>query len=424
MTLKNLYISHAFNTWDERMFEFSSYILLLDIFRDNLFFPSIYGLCITLVTIIFNKYVGRLVDNSNRLKFIRITVIVQKFSILVCYLNLFFYFNTYISLPLIIFSSSLSKLATLGNTMAIEKDWIPIICANDESWDLSMVNSTIRRIDLISKMLAPIFISLFDDKVINILVVLGFSLVGLLMETIYNGKIYYNYDVLKRPKNASTTAETNFSTGSTKTVNVWSKCIKHESFLPGLSLATLYLTVLSFSGPMIGFLRWVGYSDLHISTIRAVCVVSGISATYIQPLYSKKVGVVRAGLHFIWLQTISLGLVVYTFYIPFSNGSISCMLAGVIISRIGLWGFDLSDTQILQELVKSNEVGMIYAFQNTLINIFDLLQYTLTMIWADPKDFIIPANISWLMVFISAVIFTVYSVKTRGHLLHINWKFF
>jgi iron-regulated transporter 1 len=134
----------------------------------------------------------------------------------------------------------------------------------------------------------------------------------------------------------------------------------------------------------------------------------------------KKVGVVRSALHFIWFEAIMLILVIIPFYIDYSKYNIIFMIIGMSLSRIGLWGFDLSQTQIMQENVEPSKIGTIYGCQYTLCSVFDLLQYVLTIIWNDPFDFYIPVSISFGMVVISAIIFTIYSRNIRGHLIHIR----
>jgi hydrogenase-4 membrane subunit HyfE len=75
----------------------------------------------------------------------------------------------------------------------------------------------------------------------------------------------------------------------------------------------------------------------------------GIIATFLQPVYVNYAGVVRTGLHFIWMQVISLLLVIIAFYIEVSKTSYILIIVGISLSRLELRGFDLCQTQIMQE---------------------------------------------------------------------------
>jgi iron-regulated transporter 1 len=78
------------------------------------------------------------------------------------------------------------KLATIGITVAIERDWVTVI-AEGNSDHLTRLNTYIRRIDLLSKLLAPLFVSLLttvSSYPLSVAVLLGFGMLGLIFEFI------------------------------------------------------------------------------------------------------------------------------------------------------------------------------------------------------------------------------------------------
>jgi solute carrier family 40 (iron-regulated transporter), member 1 len=102
---------------------------------------------------------------------------------------------------------------------------------------------------------------------------------------------------------------------------------------------------------MITYLLSVGYSSFHIAATRTASVAMEISATFIAPALMARIGPIRAGMWMINWQILCLALGVNLFWIaktPFT-GSVG-LIVGVILSRVGLWGFDLSVQVIIQEV--------------------------------------------------------------------------
>ena len=127
--------------------------------------------------------------------------------------------------------------------------------------------------------------------------------------------------------------------------------VHHELFLPSMALALLYFTVLSFSGQMITYLFSTGMTSFQIGVLRTASVALEMSATWLAPLASHKVGPVRAGLWSIsWQATAIIGAV--SFFLAAQDPLVAagCLVAGVAVSRIGLWGFDLCVQVLVQEV--------------------------------------------------------------------------
>lgn len=124
---------------------------------------------------------------------------------------------------------------------------------------------------------------------------------------------------------------------------------RSPAFLPSLSYAFLHLTVLSFSGRMIAFLLAAGYTPLHVGLARLVSTVAELSATWISPRLTARVGYVRAGGWSVAWQTVWLTLGVALF-LAVRGGGVTGLVIGVILSRIGLWGFELAVANIIQDV--------------------------------------------------------------------------
>ena len=125
----------------------------------------------------------------------------------------------------------------------------------------------------------------------------------------------------------------------------------HATWMPSFAASLLYLTVLSFSGQMIAYLLFTGYSSSQIGLLRTVTVAVEISATWIAPLFMCRIGTTRSALWFITWQMTCIAVGTNCFLlgrkpdIPTTG-----LIVGVLMSRVGLWGFDLCVQSLIQEV--------------------------------------------------------------------------
>jgi iron-regulated transporter 1 len=94
------------------------------------------------------------------------------------------------------------------------------------------------------------------------------------------------------------------------------------------------------------------------------------------------------------------------------------LVSGVALSRLGLWGFDLSVQYLVQDDAPEATRGSFSAIEMSLQNIFELLSFATTMIFYRPEDFKIPVYISAGAIATSAACFAGFVRQKRGHLLH------
>lgn len=118
-----------------------------------------------------------------------------------------------------------------------------------------------------------------------------------------------------------------------------------------MALALLSFTVLSFGGQMITFLLSAGFKATHIALARIISVAFEISATWLAPFAMRKIGPIRAGLWFINWQALWV-TVAGLLFVQINSLFLSVfgLVGAVIVSRVGLWGFDLCVQVIVQEV--------------------------------------------------------------------------
>lgn len=200
----------------------------------------------------------------------------------------------------------------------------------------------------------------------------------------------------------------------------WRDYVTSPVFLASLALSILYLTVLSFGAQMVTYLLSVGFTAIQISLVRMIGVAIELSATWAAPILTRRIGSVRSGLWFINWQLGCILAAVSVFQLYGSNTRIAGigLVAGVLTSRVGLWGFDLCVQYLIQETIRPSSRGRYSATEMALQNLFELLSFAATMVFARPEQFKYPVLMSAAATTAASLCFTTYVKKNRGHLFH------
>ncbi|KYK58094.1 hypothetical protein DCS_05107 [Drechmeria coniospora] len=377
-----LFISHLLSTWNSRVFEFGAVLYLAVIFPDTLLPMSVYALTRGLAVILFSSAVGHYVDVGNRLRVVRVSIVYQRLAVAVS-CALFYLLSRGQPLRpgtrtgvlgLITALACVEKLCSVMNMVAVERDWVVVLAGKDFE-ALQSLNAQMRRIDLLCKLLGPLFIATMHAFSIEFAILVNFFMnaASVPVEYFAIARLYRDVPELQETKlgagdgreHSNSRLLPTRQTGSgpdrvwryacaltALTISDFSFYMAHLAFLPSFACAMLYLTVLSFSGQMITYLLSAGYSSMHISVARSLSVIIEVLATWVAPWLMSLIGPVRAGL---WLSSwqlvmLSGGIAVFFFYENNPLVSASGLVVGTILSRLGLRGFDLCMQLIIQEV--------------------------------------------------------------------------
>ena len=245
---------------------------------------------------------------------------------------------------------SVLGLANIGTSVAVERDWVTTVCLatrDDGDGALTRLNTYMRRIDLLSKLLAPLFTSLLTtvaSYTFAVAFLMGFAGLTLLFELWWIEVVFDYFPVLaasdkgkpmqlEEPVSAELgqaddpiAAETTLQDhpapagpGGTshhalpddhiirvpashrvrsrafKLYYDWREFSRMPVFLSSVAISLLYLTTLSFDGTMLSYLKAQGYSDAFLAGQRGICVVTGLAGTVVMPYLERKLGLTRAG---------------------------------------------------------------------------------------------------------------------------------
>ncbi|CAK9204730.1 unnamed protein product [Sphagnum troendelagicum] len=473
-----LYGSHFLSRWGDRMWEFAVSLLMLHVWPNSLLLVAVYGLVEAASVAAFGVVIGELVDKFPRLKVVQIALGVQNGSIVVAAVATVVLllhpgavlggFGAFVTLVILVNTfGAIGALSGLAMDVVVERDWVVVI-AEQAPGSLTHINSMMRRIDLSCKLLAPVavgFLMSYASMLASavLIAVWNVSSVGLEYGLLY---IVYTAVPILRQKSPSrntklespdaeelainleakeiemhSTAQEaqvqtevgNLSTDESITlegtlqhlpfIKGWLTYMRQEAMLAGLALALLYFTVLSFGSFMTAVLDWRGVPPYVLGLARAVAALVGILATVVYPSVHARLQTVRTGVWSIWLQCSLLSICVASTWVQSPRVASIMLIAGVAASRLGLWMFDLSVTQLMQESVPEAERGVVGGVQKSLQSLMDMLTYVVGLVISNPKDFGTSIRISFMVVFTAAALYTVHVYRVRGHLFHLDVLF-
>ena len=445
---RRLYISHFLSAWNSRMFEFGAVLFLASIYPGTLLYTSIYALIRSASSVLFSARVGACIDEMNRLHSMRHSIILQRAAVIIsCALFLLIRMNDWhSSVTLTLFGimtllACVEKLASLGSTIALEKDWVIVVC-DASNLERSSLNAILRRIDLFCKLVAPVVVSLIDatGKLSGILTVLLMSSLSIVIEYMAIAQVYEAVPELARrgrdgvelgfmPEDemdeSPQTTDSRLSGAfiSQSAMKTWMSYFASPVFLASLALSLSYLTVLSTNVHWQTYMLAISFTPLSVSLLRLCAVVSELAATGLAPLLMARIGSTRTGLWSVNLQIATLGPSVFAFSrlqtvdAKLAGAWLTC---GLIISRLGLWGLDLSVQLLVQDHAPVDRRSAFSSCEVALQSFFELLSFAFTIAFPRPEQFVYPVWASYGAILAAAICFAAFVKKDRGHLVHMG----
>ncbi|XP_037343536.1 solute carrier family 40 member 1 [Pungitius pungitius] len=514
-----IYMGHALSTWGDRMWNFAVAVFLVELYGNSLLLTAVYGLVVAGSVLLLGAIIGDWVDKNPRLKVAQTSLLVQNSCVIVCGILLMVVFNFKEQLAelyngwvlttcyiLVISIANMANLASTATSITIQRDWVVVVAGQDSS-KLADMNATVRIIDQLTNILAPMLVGQimsFGSHFIGCGFISGWNLCSMCVEYALLWKVYQKTPALAskagqkeqqqqelRQLSPSKDSESGLSPEESsqplmndtsakpaspeqrgccyqmaeplRTLRAgWVAYYNQNIFFAGMSLAFLYMTVLGFDCITTGFAYTQGLNGSVLSLLMGASAVAGICGTVAFTWVRKKCGLIRTGFISGTAQLACLVLCVVSVFAPGSpfdlsvspfqdvyahligekmlpeaehglaNGlgalnataaapaeevaplqsymSVSLLFAGVIAARVGLWSFDLTVTQLIQENVIESERGVINGVQNSMNYLLDLLHFIMVILAPNPEAF-------GLLVIISV------SFVAMGHMMYFGFAF-
>ncbi|XP_026000127.1 solute carrier family 40 member 1 [Astatotilapia calliptera] len=514
-----IYMGHALSTWGDRMWNFAVAVFLVELYGNSLLLTAVYGLVVAGSVLLLGAIIGDWVDKNPRLKVAQTSLLVQNSCVIACgvLLMLVFQFKDQLTelyngwilttcYILVITIANIANLASTAMSITIQRDWVVVVAGQDSS-KLADMNATVRIIDQLTNILAPMLVGqimAFGSHFVGCGFISGWNLCSMCVEYALLWKVYQKTPALavkagqkeqqqelkqlsptKDLENGQSPEESSQPLMNETSVVAKSDSPKQRSccyqmaepvrtfkagwvayynqniFFAGLSLAFLYMTVLGFDCITTGYAYTQGLNGSVLSLLMGASAISGICGTVAFTWVRKKCGLIRTGFISGMAQLSCLILCVISVFTPGSpfdlsvspfqdlythligektlpeavhsltGGnitmpttaaptqelppmqsymSVSLLFAGVIAARVGLWSFDLTVTQLIQENVIESERGVINGVQNSMNYLLDLLHFIMVILAPNPEAF-------GLLVIISV------SFVAMGHMMYFRFAF-
>ncbi|KAK2849683.1 hypothetical protein Q7C36_008466 [Tachysurus vachellii] len=522
-----IYVGHALSTWGDRMWNFAVAVFLVELYGNSLLLTAVYGLVVAGSVLLLGAIIGDWVDKNARLKVAQTSLLVQNSSVILCGILLMLVFNFKDQLThlyngwlltfcyiMVITIANIANLASTAMSITIQRDWVVVVAGDDRS-GLADMNATVRIIDQLTNILAPMLVGqimAFGSHFMGCGFISGWNLCSMCLEYFLLWKVYQ-----KTPALAIKAGQKDSENQQLKPLNVqgelemgeglaegsqlmnegsvvkpetkekqsccyqmseplrtfrdgWVAYYNQSIFFAGMSLAFLYMTVLGFDCITTGYAYTQGLNGSILSMLMGASAVSGICGTVAFTWVRKKCGLIRTGFFAGIAQLSCLMLCVVSVFVPGSpfdlsvspfqsmishllgdNAplpeaptmaslitakpqemlnistmqaeevpyiesylSVSLLFAGVIAARVGLWSFDLTVTQLIQENVAEEERGVINGVQNSMNYLLDLLHFIMVILAPNPEAFGLLVIISVSFVAMGHIMYFRYAFKNLG----------
>ncbi|XP_043549569.1 solute carrier family 40 member 1-like isoform X3 [Chiloscyllium plagiosum] len=446
-----VYLTHLISTWGDRMWHFAVSLFLVELNNNSLLLPAVFGLAVSSSLILFGALVGNWVDRNTRMKVVQVALLIQNLSVILCavVLMLLFVYNAEITIlwngwmkivcyTLVIVIGVIADLASTAMSIAIQRDWIIVVAGDSDK--LSKRNQTAFK----DGRMASAAVSVEDELVNNNCTNQNDKETGCIKGILVSGIRTFR--------------------------DGWIIYYKQPMFLAALGLSFLYMTVLGFDGITIGYAYAQGISSSVLSIMVALSAVTGLIGTMFFTILRKYCGLIHTGCFSSIAQITCLTLCVASVFAPgsplvliaplYSSASdqlenytttifptdvlntsvtsvqydvpsqlptnltnftetkeylsIALYFAGAVSARVGLWSFDLTVTQLIQEMVYESKRGIVNGVQGSMNGIMDLLHFVMVIIIPAPEHFGILVILSVIFVSVGGLLFFCFARKTLG----------
>lgn len=519
-----IYMGHALSTWGDRMWNFAVAVFLVELYGNSLLLTAVYGLVVAGSVLLLGAIIGDWVDRNPRLKVAQTSLVVQNSCVILCGILLMVVFQFREQLDvlyngwiltfcyiMVITIANIANLASTAMSITIQRDWVVVVAGQDSS-KLADMNATVRIIDQLTNILAPMLVGQimsFGSHFIGCGFIAGWNLCSMCVEYALLWKVYQKTPALavkagqkeqpqelkqlnvqkdlengQSPEDSSQPLMTETSavvvaaaadpptkergclhqaTEPMRTLRAgWVAYYNQNIFFAGMSLAFLYMTVLGFDCITTGYAYTQGLNGSVLSLLMGASAVSGICGTVAFTWIRKKCGLIRTGFISGVVQLSCLMLCVASVFAPgspldlsvspfqdlythlvgekplpeadhsviggnattapppddvaplTSYMSVSLLFAGVIAARVGLWSFDLTVTQLIQENVIESERGVINGVQNSMNYLLDLLHFIMVILAPNQEAFGLLVLISVSFVAMGHAMYFVFAFKNMG----------
>ena len=190
----------------------------------------------------------------------------------------------------------------------------------------------------------------------------------------------------------------------------------HKVLLASIAYSSLWCSVLDNGALMTAYLVWRNVELDVIGTWRGIGAIFGLVGTLLFPRLMKLFGgsYEKSGLVSLWIFWLLLSPGLIAFFVSGQSvASDYTVMISMAVSRIGLWSFDLAETQIMQTYIVEEERGILNSTQTSLYQAFYVLMQLGGIIFSHPSQFSVLVYISIFVVLGACCLYTYWYNKYK-----------
>ncbi|MES1907895.1 MAG: hypothetical protein MHM6MM_000928 [Cercozoa sp. M6MM] len=443
-TYASLLWAHSAEFWCERMWQFFVPLALLEAFPETLQHAALLETVVNGSLFLFGPSLGRWVDKVHRKHAVRRLAPVAALGMTACCALVLVLLEVAkqtdktgvlpwknwrfaLSFLLLLATCAVGRLALRALTIALEKDWLPLMCQLNH-WSVAHVNAQVRRLDVTCDLLAPVvsaaLLSLLGVEtttavvaIMNILAAIPATLISSrvvstlpekmrgtvsleeriemeldqlvdeahLLDGDSDGADDTDHYVTQASAESGSSVKPSSVESAKPSSNSWRLFSQQSVLLQSLSFCLLFLTVLQPSGIMAAYLMSEGMTAQEVAAARAVKAVLGISATAYTPWLIRKLNLRTTTLSALLLQALlAAGGTAVCFWTDTSPWLLVSLIA---LSRASLWTADLCHVEVMQRFVAPAVANQVNGTQMALASLLALLASALAVVLHKPEDF-------------------------------------
>lgn len=404
-------LSRFLTRFGDQAWDFAIPLVLISIFPGQLQNVAGYFLISKIAQFFLNPIILRWIDHLPQKLIYKLGIGSQTFAVIVTWAlisqfhgyleseksSLFWY--VYLALGLIGIIGSLgSTLMEISVGYDLAADQVP-------KNELALFNSRLKRVDLFTEVTAPIFAGVVMLLPNTLFFNTGFTIVAILNFMTFIPE----YLLLSSIKGITDSQKRNDSSFYINPIQEFKAGIANFNdsrfVIPMLAYAFLWLSVLSPHGVLLaGYLK-DGHklSEFHISIFRGLGAFFGMIPTFLFPLMQKRWGLIQTSKILLGFQAFCVTLAVAAFQASFS-GSIYLFLLMILLSRVGLYGYSIGESEARQIYIPSQLRGRINGVGVSLTSFATLILFGIGTLLPNSNDFSILIWISSISVVIGFLV--------------------
>lgn len=335
---------------------------------------------------------------------------------------------------LIVTLQMLEKLSAVTSEVAIERDWLTQLCGKENTLGLAHGNSMLRRMDLACDFIGTVSYGWIFDLMGCVGSVIYTTSIAILSTPLLYALIYFRIEggLGSKPQRTQLSSshgillkEQDISRNSvkecSKTLNAWKEYFFNNPMLPSsIVIVLLYFNVaLSPGGLLTAFLTFKGMNGSSLAIFRGSCALMGFVGSYSGKIMVEKFGLLQSGRYALGGLLATLGLSVAVFFSRLNNinnevqtaSYLFAFVGGIVLSRIGLWVFDLVNTQLFQQHAEGTGPSSIASTEMALCSLSEISMLGVAAFLSVPMDS-----------FFAVLVGSSYSAIILGSLLFFFWS--